>query len=98
MRCTCVGLDGAQFLAAMSWQFRVSIFRAQTLFPLILFALAIPLAMFTPYALAASKTPARIAIVGTDDQVYVCSGECSKSECITCPVKGMQVRARSGIR
>jgi Tol biopolymer transport system component len=82
----------------MSWQFRVSIFRAQTLFPLILFALAIPLAMFTPYALAASKTPARIAIVGTDDQVYVCSGECSKSECITCPVKGMQVRARSGIR
>lgn len=80
----------------MSWQFRVSVFRAHTLFALI--ALAVAPAMFTPFAFAAGKAGARIAMLGTDDQLYVCSGDCAKSECITCPVKGLQVRAPSGIR
>src|SRR5260370_11702020 len=47
---------------------------------------------------AASKSSARIAIVGTDGQIYTCSGDCSKPECTTCPVKGLQARAESGIR
>jgi len=47
---------------------------------------------------AASKSGARIAILGTDDQLYTCAGDCSKTECITCPVKGMRVRDDSGIK
>ncbi|HXN86654.1 MAG TPA: hypothetical protein VN867_11320 [Candidatus Binataceae bacterium] len=49
-------------------------------------------------AAAASKPGARIAILGTDDQIYACSGDCSKTECITCPVKGLRVRDDSGIK
>ena len=37
-------------------------------------------------------------MLGTDDQLYVCNGDCAKTECITCPVKGLQVRAGAGIR
>lgn len=52
------------------------------------------LAMLTPSSFAAGKG-GRIVILGTDEQLYVCSGECSKSECITCPVSGTHVRAQS---
>ena len=75
----------------MSWQFRVSMFRLQVLSGLIALML---LAMLAPSAFAAGKAGARIVILGTDDQLYVCSGDCAKTECVTCPVKGLQVRAR----
>ena len=71
-----------------------------SLFPktlLILFTLTAAAAMFAPSAFAAGKA-ARIVILGTDDQLYVCAGDCAKVECLTCPVKGLQVRARAGIR
>lgn len=58
---------------------------------------AVVLAMFNPSSFAASKN-ARIVILGTDDELYVCRGECLKTECITCPVRGMQVRANPTIR
>ncbi len=64
---------------------------------LILFTLTAAAAMFAPSAFAAGKA-ARIVILGTDDQLYVCAGDCAKVECLTCPVKGLQVRARAGIR
>jgi hypothetical protein len=54
--------------------------------------------MLAPCSFAGGKAGARVVILGTDEQLYVCSGNCAKSECITCPVKGLQVRARSGIR
>jgi Tol biopolymer transport system component len=76
-------------------QFRVSIFKSQIL--LVLLALALPMLTASPSVLAAGK-PARIVFLGTDDQIYVCSGDCAKNECLTCPVKGLQVRARSAIR
>jgi len=79
----------------MSLQLRASIFTSKTLFAL--FALGISLMTVSPYAVAAGKA-ARIVILGTDDQIYVCSGDCAKVECLTCPVKGLQVRAPSGIR
>ncbi len=47
---------------------------------------------------AAERGAARIAIVGTDDQIYICSGDCAKSECITCPVNGIETRRELGIR
>ena len=53
--------------------------------------------MLGPSAYAAGKS-ARIVVLGTDDQIYVCSGDCKKTECITCPVKGLQVRAQSPLR
>lgn len=83
----------------MSWKLRASIFTLQSLFAptlFVLLAIAAPLMLTGPYAFAAGK-PARIVILGTDDQLYVCSGDCAKTECLTCPVKGLQVRARSGI-
>jgi Tol biopolymer transport system component len=51
-----------------------------------------------PGSLAASKATAKIAILGTDGQIYTCSGDCSKPECLTCPVRGLQARDESGIR
>jgi hypothetical protein len=69
-------------------------FKRQTFFAL---AALLMLATVTPHAFAAARAAARIVILGTDDQLYVCSGECTKSECITCPVKGLQVRATPGI-
>jgi Tol biopolymer transport system component len=59
--------------------------------------LALALAMLAAHALAADKD-ARIVVLGTDYQLYVCSGDCAKAECITCPVKGLEVRERSPIR
>jgi len=47
---------------------------------------------------AGAKANAKIVILGTDEQLYVCNGECTKSECITCPVKGLQVREQPRIR
>jgi Tol biopolymer transport system component len=91
-----LGIDGAQLLASMSWQFRFFFFRLRAFFGLI--GLLLLPAMLASSSFAAGKTGARIAILGTDDQLYVCSGECTKSECITCPVKGLQVRAPSPIR
>jgi len=44
-------------------------------------------------AASASGPPGRITWVGTDNNIYFCSGECAKSECITCPVPRLQVRA-----
>jgi hypothetical protein len=61
-------------------------------------AIALALAMLASGAFAAGKAAARIVVLGTDDQLYVCSGECAKSACITCPIKGLQVRAPSPIR
>jgi Tol biopolymer transport system component len=79
----------------MSRQFRFPICRSYAL----LGSLALVLVtMLAQSSFAAGKTGARIAVLGTDDQLYVCSGECAKSECITCPVRGMQVRAPSRIR
>src|SRR5579864_4238641 len=75
-------------LSAMSRQLRASIWF--TFLTLILGA--------APNLLAAAKAPARIVILGTDEQLYTCSGECAKAECITCAVKGLQVRATSNIR
>jgi Tol biopolymer transport system component len=75
----------------MSPQFRLSMFAARTLFAVI------ALLMITPSAFAAGKA-ARIVVLGTDDQLYVCNGDCAKAECITCPVKGLQVHAGAGIR
>src|SRR5579862_9319991 len=34
-----------------------------------------------------------IAYVGTDSNIYYCKHDCSKAECLTCPVKGLEVRA-----
>ncbi|HVN29917.1 MAG TPA: hypothetical protein VMT64_15580, partial [Candidatus Binataceae bacterium] len=47
---------------------------------------------------ASAKTPAKIVVIGTDEQVYVCNGDCAKPECLTCPVKGLQVRVPSPLR
>jgi Tol biopolymer transport system component len=44
---------------------------------------------------AAAKRPGRIAFVGTDDQVYTCTGDCAKPECITCPTHGLEVHRTS---
>jgi Tol biopolymer transport system component len=78
-------------------QFRISISRLKT--PLASIAMAfLLLAILTPDSFAAGKAGARIVVLGTDDQLYVCSGDCSKAECITCPVRGMQVRAKPTFR
>lgn len=37
--------------------------------------------------------PGRIAYVGTDSNIYVCSGDCPKTECVTCPVERLEARA-----
>lgn len=34
-----------------------------------------------------------IAFVGTDSNIYYCKGDCSTAECLTCPIRGLQVRA-----
>jgi hypothetical protein len=60
--------------------------------------IAMPLMFTSGIASAASKSGARIAILGTDDQIYTCIGDCSKTECLTCPVKGLRVRDDSGIK
>ncbi len=41
---------------------------------------------------AATDNTARVVFLGTDDQVYWCSGDCAKPECITCPRQGFSVR------
>jgi Tol biopolymer transport system component len=85
----------------MSPQLRVPFSRVQTLLSSVVMAVAlaaVALAMFAPEALAAARAAARIVMLGTDDQIYVCSGDCAKSECITCPIKGLQVRGPAGIR
>src|SRR5690242_7589625 len=46
---------------------------------------------------AAGKRPGQIAFVGTDEQIYTCTGDCAKPECVTCPSHGLQVRAASGL-
>jgi Tol biopolymer transport system component len=75
-------------------------FRISTLERNILSALAALLLIATavPFAFAAAKAAARIVVIGTDDQLYVCSGDCAKAECLTCPVKGLQVRGPARIR
>jgi hypothetical protein len=65
---------------------------------LLLAALSLSLTTSIPPASAAGKAPARIVVLGTDDQIYVCTGNCAKTDCLTCPVKGLQVRAQAGIR
>src|SRR5580704_15493494 len=75
---------------------RASMFQPPVLFRFA--ATALLFALLTPCAFAAGKLAARIVVLGTDDQLYVCSGDCAKSECITCPIKGLQVRAPSPIR
>ena len=44
---------------------------------------------------AASSRAGRIVFVGTDDQLYTCTGDCAKPECITCPSHGLEVRGNS---
>jgi len=34
-----------------------------------------------------------IAYVGTDSNIYYCKHDCSKAECLTCPINGLEVRA-----
>jgi Tol biopolymer transport system component len=46
---------------------------------------------------AAGKRPGRIAFIGTDDQVYTCTGDCAKPQCVTCPSHGLQVRGPSAL-
>lgn len=40
----------------------------------------------------APSRPGKIAFMGTDDQIYWCTGDCAKPECITCPKQGFSVR------
>src|ERR1700733_9895020 len=89
-RRACVGMTRGAILSAMSRRFRASIFFASVALSLF--------AIFASHGLAASRSAARIVILGTDDQLYTCSGECAKAECITCPVRGLQVRAPSNLR
>lgn len=44
---------------------------------------------FAPVALAAPT--GRIAYIGTDHNVYACSGDCDRPLCITCPSHGIHV-------
>src|SRR5438094_904901 len=56
---------------------------------LVLILLALP-----PDSRAASPQ-GRIAFIGTNAQIYTCTGDCAKPECITCPSEGLHVRRRS---
>jgi len=43
---------------------------------------------------AAATVSSPITFVGTDDNIYYCKGNCSTSKCLTCPVRGLEVRAQ----
>ncbi len=43
---------------------------------------------------AAATVPSPITFVGTDDNVYYCKGDCLTPKCVTCPVRGLEVRAQ----
>ncbi len=45
----------------------------------------------TVWAGGAARTT--IAFVGTDSNIYCCKGDCSVTQCLTCPVSGLEVRA-----
>lgn len=47
---------------------------------------------WTPSARPAAR-PGRVAYVGTDNDIYVCIGDCRKTECVTCPVDRLEARA-----
>jgi len=40
---------------------------------------------------AAVQSP--ITFVGTDSNIYYCKRDCSTAECLTCPIRGLEVRA-----
>ena len=50
-------------------------------------SLLVPLA-----AAAAGSSAARLAFVGTDDNIYECGGDCVRQRCVTCPVHGTETR------
>lgn len=49
-------------------------------------------AMSVPGAAHCASSPSRLAFLGTDDQIYWCTGDCAKPECVTCPKEGFSVR------
>ncbi|MGH7865259.1 MAG: TolB family protein [Candidatus Binataceae bacterium] len=58
-----------------------------------LFAAALLLAAAAPGALADQTA----AWVGTDEQIYLCAGECQEPLCVTCPIRGLNVRESGAI-
>lgn len=42
-------------------------------------------------------SPARLAFVGIDDNIYECTGDCARPRCVTCPVHGTEARS-AGMR
>jgi Tol biopolymer transport system component len=44
-------------------------------------------------AFAGPSTPARLAFVGTDYNIYECNGDCTKPHCLTCPVPATEASA-----
>ena len=40
-----------------------------------------------------ATVPSPITFVGTDNNIYYCKRDCATSECLTCPVRGLEVRA-----
>src|SRR5262249_40451 len=68
------------------------------LLPLSITVLTLLASAYASHSSAASKGPAKIGLLGTDDQLYTCSGDCAKTDCITCPVKGLSVERDDGIR
>ena len=57
-----------------------------------LVAAAIILALAPTLRAGNAMVESPIAYVGLDDNIYYCKGDCAKAECLTCPVKGLEVR------
>jgi Tol biopolymer transport system component len=55
--------------------------------------LAAPLAIVLRAGIAGAATPARLAFVGIDDNIYECAGDCARPVCLTFPVHGTEARA-----
>ncbi len=45
-------------------------------------------------AKSAPSDSGAITYIGTDSNVYYCAGDCSKPECLTCPIEGEHVRSK----
>ncbi len=59
-------------------------------------SLAVAALLLIPLVVSAAS-PARLAFVGIDDNIYECTGDCARPRCVTCPVHGTEARA-AGMR
>lgn len=82
------GINPAFTRLARPWHVRFMPVKSVWLVVLLMAMTAAPAAQ----GAASTSRTARVAFLGTDDQIYWCSGDCAKPECVTCPKQGFSVR------